>query len=124
MGSVWQDLSRGGAVRNVGRRFDRDGRRRDPPTRSPAPTAAGDRPQPVRSRMTRSPRERRAGHIDVVATRLLDVTLAVVLAVISLPVAVIVAVAVKLDSPGPVFFRCRRIGSGGRPFGMLKFRKM
>jgi len=74
--------------------------------------------------MTRSPRERRAGPADVAATRLVDVTLAVVLAVISLPVAVLVAVAVKLDSPGPVFFRCPRIGSGGRPFGMLKFRKM
>jgi lipopolysaccharide/colanic/teichoic acid biosynthesis glycosyltransferase len=68
--------------------------------------------------------ERRAGPVDAVATRLLDVTVALALAVVSLPVALVVAVAIKLDSPGPVFFRCRRVGYGGRPFGMLKFRKM
>ena len=68
--------------------------------------------------------ERRAGFADVAATRLLDITLAVVLSVISLPVGLLVALAIKLDSPGPVFFRCPRVGSGGRPFGMLKFRKM
>ncbi len=74
--------------------------------------------------MARSRRECRAGSVDVVATRLLDVALAVALAVVTLPVALLVAVAVKLDSPGPVFFRCRRVGHGGQPFDMLKFRKM
>ena len=74
--------------------------------------------------MARSAMERRAGFADVAATRLLDITLAVVLSVISLPVGLLVALAIKLDSPGPVFFRCPRVGSGGRPFGMLKFRKM
>jgi lipopolysaccharide/colanic/teichoic acid biosynthesis glycosyltransferase len=74
--------------------------------------------------MARSPRERRAGPVDAAATRLVDVTLALALAVVSLPVALLVAVAIKLDSPGPVFFRCRRVGRSGRPFGMLKFRKM
>ena len=68
--------------------------------------------------------ERRAGFADVAATRLLDITLAAILSVISLPLGLLVALAIKLDSPGPVFFRCPRVGSGGRPFGMLKFRKM
>jgi lipopolysaccharide/colanic/teichoic acid biosynthesis glycosyltransferase len=68
--------------------------------------------------------ERRAGPVDVAATRLLDITLAVALSLISLPVGLLVALAIKLDSPGPVFFRCPRVGCGGRPFGMLKFRKM
>jgi lipopolysaccharide/colanic/teichoic acid biosynthesis glycosyltransferase len=36
----------------------------------------------------------------------------------------IVAVAVKLDSPGPVLFRQIRLGIGGRPFTVLKFRTM
>jgi lipopolysaccharide/colanic/teichoic acid biosynthesis glycosyltransferase len=39
-------------------------------------------------------------------------------------VGVVVAVAVLIDSPGPVFYRSRRIGRHGRPFRMLKFRKM
>ena len=36
----------------------------------------------------------------------------------------LLALAVFLDSPGPVFYRSRRIGRGGRPFAMLKFRTM
>ncbi len=35
-----------------------------------------------------------------------------------------IAIAVKLDSPGPVFYRARRVGHRGRPLVMLKFRKM
>ena len=34
------------------------------------------------------------------------------------------ALGVKLDSRGPIFYRCRRVGLGGREFAMLKFRKM
>jgi lipopolysaccharide/colanic/teichoic acid biosynthesis glycosyltransferase len=40
------------------------------------------------------------------------------------PVVAIVALAVRLDSPGPVFFRQVRVGRHGRRFGMLKFRSM
>jgi lipopolysaccharide/colanic/teichoic acid biosynthesis glycosyltransferase len=54
----------------------------------------------------------------------LDIVLAVLVGVASLPIALVVAFAIKLDSPGPVFFRCRRVGYGGRKFDMLKFRKM
>jgi lipopolysaccharide/colanic/teichoic acid biosynthesis glycosyltransferase len=35
-----------------------------------------------------------------------------------------VALLIKLDTPGPVFYRARRIGRGGRPFELLKFRSM
>jgi len=35
-----------------------------------------------------------------------------------------VAIAVRLDSPGPVFFRQERTGQGGRPFTLAKFRSM
>jgi lipopolysaccharide/colanic/teichoic acid biosynthesis glycosyltransferase len=56
--------------------------------------------------------------------RILDVTLVV----LSLPVALLVgfaiALAVLIDSPGPVLYRSRRIGRGGLPFDMLKFRTM
>jgi hypothetical protein len=40
------------------------------------------------------------------------------------PLMAVVAVAIKLDSPGPVLFRQRRAGKNGRPFTMLKFRTM
>jgi len=41
-----------------------------------------------------------------------------------LPLLVIIAAAVKLSSPGPVFFRARAIGRNGKPFSMFKFRSM
>jgi len=56
--------------------------------------------------------------------RLLDVVLATTLLILFLPVLVAVMVAVKADSRGPVFFRCRRVGRHGEHFEMLKFRKM
>lgn len=40
------------------------------------------------------------------------------------PVMAAVALAIKLDSPGPVFFRQERLGLSGKPFGVLKFRTM
>jgi exopolysaccharide biosynthesis polyprenyl glycosylphosphotransferase len=40
------------------------------------------------------------------------------------PLFLLVALAIKLDSRGPVFFSQRRVGVGGRPFRMLKFRTM
>jgi len=52
----------------------------------------------------------------------LGVSLALLI-LLALPI-VIVAFAVKWDSRGPVFFRCRRTGRHGAEFGMLKFRKM
>jgi lipopolysaccharide/colanic/teichoic acid biosynthesis glycosyltransferase len=40
------------------------------------------------------------------------------------PLVLALGVAIKLDSPGPIFYRCRRIGVRGGEFAMLKFRKM
>jgi lipopolysaccharide/colanic/teichoic acid biosynthesis glycosyltransferase len=66
-------------------------------------------------------RRRRLAHI---AARLLDVGLALSLLVLTFPVIAILAVMIKLDSRGPVFYRCRRVGYRGRAFEMLKLRKM
>lgn len=40
------------------------------------------------------------------------------------PLLATIAIAIKLDSPGPVLFRQRRVGRDGKPFSMLKFRTM
>src|SRR5262245_17072460 len=40
------------------------------------------------------------------------------------PLILILAITIKLDSRGPVFYGCRRVGIFGREFAMLKFRKM
>src|SRR2546423_802802 len=56
--------------------------------------------------------------------RSLDIVVSALLLLLALPVIVAVAVAIKLDSRGPVFYAARRIGHGGRPLRMYKFRKM
>ena len=56
--------------------------------------------------------------------RIADVALSLTaLTVLALPMALI-AIAVKLDSPGPVFYRQERLGKNGRPFQLVKFRSM
>jgi lipopolysaccharide/colanic/teichoic acid biosynthesis glycosyltransferase len=62
--------------------------------------------------------------IDHAAKRSFDAALAGALLVLALPILLAVAVAIKLEDRGPVFFRCARVGEGGRELLMLKFRKM
>lgn len=56
--------------------------------------------------------------------RLLDVLLAGFALVLLLPLIALVALAIKLESRGSVFYRARRVGLAGNEFRMLKFRKM
>ena len=56
--------------------------------------------------------------------RAFDFLAAAFLLALALPLLLGAALAVKLDSRGPVFFRQERIGRGGRPFTMWKFRSM
>jgi lipopolysaccharide/colanic/teichoic acid biosynthesis glycosyltransferase len=60
----------------------------------------------------------------MIAKRALDAVGAVVGLVLLLPAFVLIAIAIKLDSPGPVFFRQQRVGQSGRPFRIFKFRSM
>lgn len=56
--------------------------------------------------------------------RAVDVVLASIALVLLAPVIALIALAIKLDSPGPVIFRQTRVGLGGRRFSMWKFRSM
>src|SRR5262249_32028868 len=56
--------------------------------------------------------------------RIFDLGVAILACVLVLPVLAAIAIMVKLDSPGPVFYRSRRYGCRGQMFNMLKFRSM
>jgi len=56
--------------------------------------------------------------------RTMDIVGASLLLLVTTPVLIAVAVAIKLDSPGPVLFRQNRIGRGGKAFRLTKFRTM
>ena len=59
-----------------------------------------------------------------VIKRTFDIVVSLLAIALALPFWALVAVAVKLDSPGPVFYHATRTGQGGRPFTMFKFRTM
>jgi exopolysaccharide biosynthesis polyprenyl glycosylphosphotransferase len=56
--------------------------------------------------------------------RLIDLTLAGISLVVASPLMLLVALLIKLDSKGPVFFRQERLGQKGAPFNIVKFRTM
>lgn len=56
--------------------------------------------------------------------RVLDLLAAVTALVVLFPLLIAVALAVRLESPGPAIFRQVRVGRGGQPFEILKFRSM
>jgi exopolysaccharide biosynthesis polyprenyl glycosylphosphotransferase len=58
------------------------------------------------------------------AKRALDLTLVSVGMLVVGPLMLLIALAVKLDSPGPIFYRQKRVGKDGHRFWMLKFRSM
>lgn len=58
------------------------------------------------------------------AKRLFDVSASATLLVLGLPLWALVALLIRLDSPGPVFYVQERVGARGRRFPMLKFRSM
>ncbi|MFH0886924.1 MAG: sugar transferase [bacterium] len=56
--------------------------------------------------------------------RFFDIILCAAMAILVLPLIALVAILIKLDSKGPVFFRQKRVGKDGIPFYMFKFRTM
>jgi sugar transferase (PEP-CTERM system associated) len=61
---------------------------------------------------------------SLVSKRLFDVTVSVVGLVLLIPLFVLIAGLIRLDSPGPVFYRQVRVGLRGRPYMIWKFRSM
>ena len=62
--------------------------------------------------------------VDKAARRVLDLSLAAVGMLLLAPLFVLIAVLIKRDSPGPIFYWGERVGRQGRPFHILKFRTM
>jgi exopolysaccharide biosynthesis polyprenyl glycosylphosphotransferase len=62
--------------------------------------------------------------LDWTVKRGFDIVVSALLIAVAAPAWALAALAVKLDSPGPVFYRDRRVGLGEREFGMFKFRSM
>jgi sugar transferase (PEP-CTERM system associated) len=56
--------------------------------------------------------------------RAVELMVALVLLLLAMPLFVLVAIMVKLDSPGALFYRQERVGEGGRTFWLYKFRTM
>jgi exopolysaccharide biosynthesis polyprenyl glycosylphosphotransferase len=61
---------------------------------------------------------------DWLIKRTFDLVVSVLVVVVGLPFWIAIAVAIKMSSSGPVFFRDRRVGLNEREFGMIKFRTM
>jgi exopolysaccharide biosynthesis polyprenyl glycosylphosphotransferase len=67
------------------------------------------------------------GHVPelaLIAKRAFDVVFSTLFLVLASPLLLMIAIAVKLDSPGPVLYRSERIGKKGRVFRCVKFRTM
>ena len=76
---------------------------------------------PVASlQLTRRPLTRR----EIIQKRLFDLVLAAGALILATPLLVLVAILIKLDSPGPIFFVQRRYGFNQQPFRIIKFRSM
>ncbi|WP_028125321.1 sugar transferase [Eremococcus coleocola] len=61
---------------------------------------------------------------EAMVKRFLDIVAAFCLLVITLPITLITALAIRIDSPGPIFYKQERITMDHRPFNILKFRSM
>jgi lipopolysaccharide/colanic/teichoic acid biosynthesis glycosyltransferase len=60
----------------------------------------------------------------LITKRLIDLVCSAILIALCAPICAVLALAIRIESKGPVFFRQTRIGQNGKPFEILKFRSM
>jgi sugar transferase (PEP-CTERM system associated) len=68
--------------------------------------------------------ELRFSKLNAFFKRTFDILMASILFIAALPIMGLVALAVRLDSRGPIFYRQERVGKNGRNFSLIKFRSM
>jgi exopolysaccharide biosynthesis polyprenyl glycosylphosphotransferase len=92
----------------------------------PVPDVLGYRAEPLRVGMCTLLRlhPARLELPALLVKRVFDLIAAALAVILLAPLMAVVAAAIKLDSPGPVFFRQRRVGLAGRTFTIWKFRSM
>jgi len=65
------------------------------------------------------------GHpVRPISERIMDVVLSTIVLVLLCPLMLVIAIAIKLESPGRAIYRSRRVGKCGRKFDCYKFRTM
>ena len=69
-------------------------------------------------------RARPAAAIDLALKRILDIGLSLTLIALIAPLLLLIVLLIRIDSAGPALFRQTRLGLGGQPFEILKFRTM
>jgi lipopolysaccharide/colanic/teichoic acid biosynthesis glycosyltransferase len=62
--------------------------------------------------------------LPLLLKRAIDIVVALIVLILAAPLMVVVAVAIKIDSPGPILYRSNRVGLRGQPVRLLKFRSM
>jgi exopolysaccharide biosynthesis polyprenyl glycosylphosphotransferase len=80
--------------------------------------------QPLGNVVTLSLKPAQLSGFQDATKRIMDVTLSSLALLVTLPVTAVIALALKLTSRGPIFYRQERVGQHGRAFSMLKFRTM
>ncbi len=66
----------------------------------------------------------RANRLALAIKRAIDIIGSLALLILLSPLLLVIAIAIKLDASGPIFYKRRLIGQGGKPFMVLKFRSM
>ena len=64
------------------------------------------------------------GFAGAIIKRVFDVSVALITLAVTLPFLLVVAMGIVMSSPGPIFYKARRVGKRGKVFSMLKFRTM
>jgi len=80
-----------------------------------------DPPSPV---VVAAPTGEMARLTQAALKRAVDVAVSGTILLLAMPLVLVISLLVRLESPGPVFYRARRVGRGGQALRMLKFRKM